>query len=405
MFSQKTKIKRDFRVLYISYDGILDPTGESQVIPYLRGLGKRDVRLSLISFEKIERIRKIPLRDYRGLLLKEGIIWKPLKYHKNPVIPATLFDILNGVLTGLFLIKGSSIEIVHSRGYISGIIGILLKMLTGVKSIFDMRGFWPEEKVDAGAWRENGFLYRTIKHFEKKMIAYSDEIIVLTESAKDVIGHDRRNITVIPCCVDLETFSRMSDRPVNLSLPPDRLAVSYVGSIGTFYNFEETVNFFLFFKEKFPEAYLLILTNSRKKQVLKILDNFKVRPEDYLIFSVPNREVPLFLGRSEFSLIFYRRILSASGCCPIKFSESLACGVPVIISPGIGDCDQIVLDEKVGVILKGCSPELYTQAFNEIENLMLEKKELTQRCRNVAKKYFSLENGIEKYFGIYSRIK
>ena len=42
------------RVLFISYNGMLDPLGQSQVIPYLRELAKRGVRFTLLSFERAE---------------------------------------------------------------------------------------------------------------------------------------------------------------------------------------------------------------------------------------------------------------------------------------------------------------------------------------------------------------
>ena len=43
------------RVVYVSYDGALDPLGASQVVPYLLGLAARGVAITLISFEKRER--------------------------------------------------------------------------------------------------------------------------------------------------------------------------------------------------------------------------------------------------------------------------------------------------------------------------------------------------------------
>ena len=40
------------RVLFISYNGMLDPLGQSQVIPYLRELARAGVRFTLLSFER-----------------------------------------------------------------------------------------------------------------------------------------------------------------------------------------------------------------------------------------------------------------------------------------------------------------------------------------------------------------
>ena len=44
-------------VLYISYDGMTDPLGQSQVLPYLSGLSKEGFKFHLISFEKEEKFK------------------------------------------------------------------------------------------------------------------------------------------------------------------------------------------------------------------------------------------------------------------------------------------------------------------------------------------------------------
>ena len=43
---------KDKRVLYLSYNGMLDPLGQSQVLPYLKELSKLGVRFTLLSFER-----------------------------------------------------------------------------------------------------------------------------------------------------------------------------------------------------------------------------------------------------------------------------------------------------------------------------------------------------------------
>lgn len=49
-------------VLYLSYDGMTDQLGQSQVIPYLQGLSKEGYSFTLISFEKPERFEKVGRR-------------------------------------------------------------------------------------------------------------------------------------------------------------------------------------------------------------------------------------------------------------------------------------------------------------------------------------------------------
>lgn len=47
--------------LYISYDGMTDPLGQSQVLPYLSGIAAAGYKVTLISAEKEEKF--LAIRD------------------------------------------------------------------------------------------------------------------------------------------------------------------------------------------------------------------------------------------------------------------------------------------------------------------------------------------------------
>ena len=69
--------------------------------------------------------------------------------------------------------------------------GLHLQRKYGVKFIFDMRGFWADERVDGKIWNLSNPIFNTIyKYFKKKEKAFLEEadyIISLTEHARDVI--------------------------------------------------------------------------------------------------------------------------------------------------------------------------------------------------------------------------
>ena len=44
--------KKKFHHLFITYDGLLDPLGQSQIIPYLKSIAKSEIKIKVISFEK-----------------------------------------------------------------------------------------------------------------------------------------------------------------------------------------------------------------------------------------------------------------------------------------------------------------------------------------------------------------
>ncbi len=45
-------------VLYTTYDGLTDPLGQSQILPYLQQLCREGYQFTILSFEKRERYQK-----------------------------------------------------------------------------------------------------------------------------------------------------------------------------------------------------------------------------------------------------------------------------------------------------------------------------------------------------------
>jgi len=77
------------RVLYLSYTGLLQPLGQSQVLQYLAALA-RDHDISLITWERPEDLAdRARLADLKAECKRAGVRWTRLRYHKAPSIPAT----------------------------------------------------------------------------------------------------------------------------------------------------------------------------------------------------------------------------------------------------------------------------------------------------------------------------
>lgn len=399
------------KILYVSYDGMLDPVCRSQVAPYLTRLSATGNKITLLSFEKKEKIRggSSEFLRSRDLFKKAGVDWVCLKYHSRPTIPATFFDILQGIVTGLRLVLKNRVEIVHARGYISTLIGLMLKRVFGfrLKLIFDMRGFWPEEKVDSGSWKKGGFIYVFMKRAEKALLSKSDEIVVLTESAQSRLRKEYPDltaaITFIPCCVDLTVFKAMPERVRGNGKTLNKKIFIYSGSLGTFYNLEGLIEYFVFIKKTLPDAFLLLITSYPRALIHSAAQKHNLSHNDYRLDSLEHSAIPEAFSLADFSLIFYRRKLSAQGCCPIKFAESLACGVPVIMNSGIGDCDRIVKNKGVGILLGDFTEQEYKKSLIKIKDFTVDEQSVKRRCRDAARDIFSLEEGLKKYQSIYAK--
>src|SRR5688500_5257548 len=140
------------RTLYLCYFGLREPLVQTQVLPYLRQLSAAGIQVHLLTFEP--RLRESwsveDLTKQKERLANEGIIWFCLPYHKRPSVPATLYDIVAGARCAAKLVRRYKIDVLHARSHVPAMMGALAKRRTRAQLIFDIRGFMPEEYVDAG---------------------------------------------------------------------------------------------------------------------------------------------------------------------------------------------------------------------------------------------------------------
>src|SRR5713101_679073 len=123
------------RVLFISYNGMLDPLGQSQVIPYLKELSKLGLQFTLLSFEREQAYGVEGEQRCKTLndeLSQFGIKWHHLRYHQRLSIPATAFDVASGIRFASRLVRRDKIELVHARAHIPAVIALVLKRRCGI---------------------------------------------------------------------------------------------------------------------------------------------------------------------------------------------------------------------------------------------------------------------------------
>lgn len=404
------------RVLFISYNGMLDPLGQTQVLPYLRELAKRGVRFTLLSFERARAFapENVAQRDQlRAELSTQGIEWHWLRYHQRPSLPATIYDVLAGITKAGTLVKRNQIEMVHARGHIPATIALALKKRFGVKMIFDLRGLMAEEYVDAEHWRKNSLPYRITKSTERQILAATDAIVTLTERIWPIIREwdGLRGRTphheVIPCCVDLARFrfrdEERARRRSELGLA-DQFTIVYSGSLDGWYLTEKMADFFSGFLEVSRGAHLLWLTTGSHDRVRQLMQSRNVGPEQYSVLSVAAAEVPSYLAAADAGLAFIKRCVSKLASSPTKNGEYLACGLPLIINAGIGDSDALINDWRAGVLVSEFTETEYAAAGYAIQAIAAAPG-ARDKARRVAEQLFALEAvGAERYASLYERV-
>ncbi len=394
------KDKEGLNVLFITYQAASNPVMVSQGLAYMRDLSKKGARYSLLTFETKDTVKASQDRISELYIPLE---WSHLAYHRSPRFLATVFDVVSGILAASLTVKRQKIKIIHARGFISALIAFLPAKAFGAKLLFDTRGLLADKYVCGGLLTKGSFTYKLIRWGEDLLVGKSDYFTVETHQHAEVIGNSQHGLTakmeVIPCCVDTNRFDYRLYGPG----PDDRANLIYMGKIGTWYLPEEMFDFFNALSKEVPGSHFTILTESEASSLYPAAKKKFIDGSRMTVIKAEVAEVPGVLAGASAGIFFINPYKQYT-FFPIKFGEYLACGLPVIVNAGIRDCDEIILDEKVGVVVNEFSPQGYKKAAGELKALLSEGAALKERCRAAAERHFSLGIGVDKYMGIYEKL-
>lgn len=433
MSNQKHTAHNTIQILYLSYDGLTDPLGQSQILPYLSELSSMGCKFTLISFEKPQRYAALRYK-IENLCTAANIEWIPLEYTKHPLVLSTLYDIEKLQRKTEELHAKHNFDIIHCRSYVPSLVGLKMKKKHGVPFVFDMRGFWADERVDGRIWNLKNPIYKSIylyfKKKERKFLENADAVISLTQTGKDEIenwfnenplfggsenyyNYDRtiavlKKITVIPCSTDLNHFdhSRISENKRKwlsavYGIDPELEYLGYVGSLGTWYMENEMLNLYHHLWQQNPNLRFLILSHDNIDLLRTQADALKI-PRSYILqIAAERKDVPALMTLMAASIFFILPAYSKKASSPTKQGELMAMGIPIICNDEVGDTDRILKKYKAGYVTSGFTEMDFEKISKNWKNIIAIKPE---EIRQGAEEYFSLEKGVLKYKEVYESI-
>ena len=401
----------DKHILYLSYDGMTDPLGQSQVLPYIIGLTKAGYSFHLVSFEKPDRYHQ-NRTTIEAICKEHNIDWHPLKYTKRPPLLSTVWDVFKMKKVAKELHKKYTLSLIHCRSYISALIGLSFKRNYKVPFLFDMRGFWADERVDGGLWNLKNPIYKKVyQYFKRKEVQFfkeSDHVVSLTSNGKKEIltwkglGYLEDKISVIPCCVDTNKFNpalidtqELDNLRQKLNIKSNQYVLGYVGSIGTWYMLDEMLTFFKRNTESKLNPLFLFISKEDPQYIINRAKSIGLDEKSILVTSAMHHEVPLFMSLFTCSIFFILPAYSKKASSPTKQGELMSMGIPLICNDGVGDTGDIVRKYNAGCVVP----------VNSIHDFIIEDIEFDRKNTMLgAKKYFGLDYGVATFLKAYNKI-
>ena len=236
------------------------------------------------------------------------------------------------------------IRLVHAHNLYSAALALSARWRYGYKVVLDYHGRIPEEYVYLGKGGETS--RRLLELLERWCVKSSDHVVTVSHKLAGYVEQRYRipgnKISVIPCCADENTFSwdaaHREDmrRSMNLS---GKFVCTHVGSFFEWYDPDMLVSVFQQIQNH-VNAHLLVITSEVERTTAFL--GSRLRPGTFLVRYAAHEEVPALLNASDIGFLFLRPSPNIKTSSPVKFAEYLNCGLPVLITPEVGDYSEFV---------------------------------------------------------------
>lgn len=402
------------RVLYLTHNGLTEPLGQSQVLPYLRGAAKRGAKIDVVSFEPASA-SDAEIDRVMGQARDASLGWQYIRRSAKHDLATKIAEAGKALALAASVAVRARPKIVHTRSYVFGpVIEAIASAVPGGRMLFDCRGMLADEYVDIGYWREGEPRVRAVRSFEAHAFRRAEGLVFLTHRVRRLLEAQgrlstRAAIDVIPCCVDMAKFrpSEAERAAVRAELSAgDRPVVVYSGSLGGWYLVREMARFVGALRRRVGPLVWLILSRSPLDEIRRFAELEGVPPEEIVCRSVSPHDMPRMLAAGDLGLSFIKPCFSKLGSSPTKVAEYLGVGMPVVVNGGIGDQDTLGTDEDACVLLSSFAADAVAAGAAAAHRLIQRKwKARIEAPVKLARREFDVEEvGVARYSRLYERL-
>ena len=407
------KRRNVYRVVHIANEALLKGSGFSQqIFMEVRELKRQGYDVTVVAFSHIKYYFKGDL--IRKLRAKYGecgitIYTIPTVFGGRLLLEVVNFPIALAVLTYLSCIKGCGVLHFHSIGF--SLIGLILRRLFAIQVINDIHGVTIEESIYRNEMRPGSARHRysnyqerlTIKHADINFCVSNKMIAYLAE--KHNLHNDRFELTRSSFDPEIFrdfNFNKKGEAKKCLGLG-GRMVFIYMGHKSSWQLTRKVVEFFSKLKEHMPEAFMILLSNDLET-AQESFERAGLDRNDYIVKYVKHEEVPLYCYSADLAILIRDDSIVNQVASPVKFSEYLASGAAVLLSPTIGDLPWLVEKYQVGFLLSenGLNKESLRQ-IAEIFASEARRKILAEKCREFAERELSVDKTINAFRRYYER--
>jgi glycosyltransferase involved in cell wall biosynthesis len=257
---------------------------------------------------------------------------------------------------------------------------------------------------------QRGFRERT--EAQRTALLGGDAIICVSDAMRREIVEtwdvpDAR-ISVVPCCADVAAGARAAAKRTltRASLELEgRFVVGYCGSTAPWQVVPQVFAAFREIAAFRDDAHLLAITTDLAG-LTEAADDCGIDPGRRTIISVPHADVARYLAAADLGLLLRDKSIVNRVAAPVKFAEYLSCGVPVVLTEGIGDYSSLVRKLALGCVLSGLAAgdDAREAIGGFLASYERESGQIRLRCLSAAKENLSWDGSIDALCATYDAV-
>jgi len=263
----------------------------------------------------------------------------------------------------------------------TGIPGYVLKRVSSVKWILDIRDLWIDASISLGFLQEGSIYEKLSRRFEQMCLSRADLIGVTTEELGRRIS-SRYQVTtpmeLMPNGVNTDFF-----RPTNGG---KKRQIIYAGNVGHAQDLDKVALAVKSMNGTYNLKFLIVGDGDTREHLERLVKTENLT--DSVIFTgiLPREEIPRLLSESLLGVAPLKRLANLEYAAPTKAYEYMACELPFV---GCGDGEIAHLAEESGAgVIAGNTPEAIAATLSSLLDDPGRMEEMGRRGREYVAEHY-----------------
>lgn len=289
---------------------------------------------------------------------------------------------------------------VYARSFIGAMWARKLACRINAISVFDVRAIVSREQQLEGKGCLKSWITSQLELRESRR---ADRLSTVSGNLRAYLEQetDRNNIVVIPSCfndrsVHFDLEARRDIR-ASLGLTDQNVVLCYSGGTSAWQRIDDILSLLKRVCSADRRCHALLLTTSQK-EVVRRIQGVQFPDGQAIVRGCHHKDVHRFLSAADIGFIMRHDTTVNNVASPVKVGEYLACGLPVILTRGIGDYSEMLPKAGVGTLLDETT-DMAAQVLQFIRHANFAT--LRNRAIQFAQSRLTMSANLDQYYSLY----